>query len=347
MTSRRSCARDEEAEQHPKRRRGHYEEVNGDQILQVVVQERAPSLRGGLPSSRHQARHGALGHLDAKLEQLAVDARGALQGVGNRHRPDQRTQFGVNARATPEASRSARPIPFETLPEPADDGFRLNQDQRVLPPIPALHEPHPEEPIGRRERRLLYPAPQDRDLLAKCEILQGQVAAVPESGAEGRDEGLEDVEHSRGRFIGSSRKVNVSREIQFWQRTGNANVGSVYSCKRESFEVLRVRANQILQNRDCDLFAEPQARHVIRSIVDARPVAAQGNVEGKFVDFRSHGRSVAQAREQGEAVRARHDAAHNLLRAVEKHPPGLAVCDGKRPQPRRPALMSSTRETAT
>ena len=179
----RSVRQNEETEEHRKRRRGHHEEVDRGQIPNVVVEERAPSLGGGSPPPASTAT-GCAGTPRSQAEEFAVDAGGAPQGVGHRHRPDQRAQFVVDARAGHEASRPAIPVPLESLPEPADDRFGLNQDQRVLPPIPRSHEPHPEEAIGQSKRGPPYLA-QDSDLLAKRELLQRQVAPIPEGGAQG------------------------------------------------------------------------------------------------------------------------------------------------------------------
>jgi hypothetical protein len=63
-------------------------------------------------------------------------------------------------------------------------------------------------------------APQEGDLLAKREVLQRQVAPGPQGGAQGRGEGFEDAEHNHGSLIGSSRKINISQQVEFWQRTG-------------------------------------------------------------------------------------------------------------------------------
>jgi len=64
-----------EDEQHPKADRGHGEEVDRDQILDVVIQESPPSLSRGLPALGHQAGYRALGNLDSQFEQFALNAR--------------------------------------------------------------------------------------------------------------------------------------------------------------------------------------------------------------------------------------------------------------------------------
>jgi hypothetical protein len=56
---------------------GHGEEVDGDQIPDMVSEEGAPGLRGLGAARRHEAGDGAFRNLDAKLQELSVNARGA------------------------------------------------------------------------------------------------------------------------------------------------------------------------------------------------------------------------------------------------------------------------------
>src|SRR5712664_8349 len=66
---------DEHVEQTEGRRR-HDEEVDGDKVQDVVLEERSPGLRGWLRAARHETRNGPLRNLEAELEQLAMNARG-------------------------------------------------------------------------------------------------------------------------------------------------------------------------------------------------------------------------------------------------------------------------------
>ncbi len=58
-------------------RRRHDEEVDGDKVGDVVLEERSPGLRRLLRSTRHETRNRALRNLKAELEQLTMDARRA------------------------------------------------------------------------------------------------------------------------------------------------------------------------------------------------------------------------------------------------------------------------------
>ena len=49
-------------------RRRHDEEVDGDKVGDVVLQECPLGLRGWLRAPRHETRNGALRHIEAELE---------------------------------------------------------------------------------------------------------------------------------------------------------------------------------------------------------------------------------------------------------------------------------------
>ena len=68
---------------------GHREEIEGDQVPDIVSKERPPGLGPRGASLWEQAGDGALGHIDAELEKLAMDSRGAPERVRRGHAGDQ------------------------------------------------------------------------------------------------------------------------------------------------------------------------------------------------------------------------------------------------------------------
>jgi hypothetical protein len=74
---------------------GHRKEVNRDDVAEVVSEEWPPSLGGLGATLRHEAGDGALGDVDAELEELAVDARRTPQGIRRGHRPDEGGDLGA------------------------------------------------------------------------------------------------------------------------------------------------------------------------------------------------------------------------------------------------------------
>ena len=59
---------DHEHVEHAKRHRGHHEEVDGDEISDVVLEEGSPGLRGRLPLVYQVLAHARLADVDAELE---------------------------------------------------------------------------------------------------------------------------------------------------------------------------------------------------------------------------------------------------------------------------------------
>ena len=54
--------------------RGHREKVDRDQLLGMILEECAPSLRRWLAAAHHVSADAALPDVDAEFEQFAVDA---------------------------------------------------------------------------------------------------------------------------------------------------------------------------------------------------------------------------------------------------------------------------------
>jgi hypothetical protein len=69
----------------PEGRGRNDEEFDGDEVGEVVLEERPPGLRGRLLATRHESGNGALRDLEAELEQLAVNARRAPERIRERH----------------------------------------------------------------------------------------------------------------------------------------------------------------------------------------------------------------------------------------------------------------------
>jgi hypothetical protein len=70
---------DHEDEEDAEASGGHGEEVDRDQVADVVGKERPPGLRGARAVLRHEPGDSALGYLDAKFQELSVDAQGPTE----------------------------------------------------------------------------------------------------------------------------------------------------------------------------------------------------------------------------------------------------------------------------
>ena len=128
---------------------GHGEKIDRDQVPDVISQERSPSLRWRRAPLRDQARDGALGHIEAKLEELAMDSWSAPERVRDGHAGDQGLDLGVDSRSTPgRPGGELGPVGAEAAPLPPQDGVR-GHDQEGLPPSgPDSGQPDPEEAIS-------------------------------------------------------------------------------------------------------------------------------------------------------------------------------------------------------
>src|SRR5262249_20210653 len=67
-------------EEHAQARGGHREEVECDEGPEVIGQECAPSLGRRCATLREQPGDGALGHVDAELEELTMDLGAPQRG---------------------------------------------------------------------------------------------------------------------------------------------------------------------------------------------------------------------------------------------------------------------------
>src|SRR2546426_12406823 len=72
---------DHEKVEHAKRHRGRHEEVDGDEISDVVLEEGSPGLRGRVRATRHEPTNRGVWNVENELEEPAMDARGFPAGV--------------------------------------------------------------------------------------------------------------------------------------------------------------------------------------------------------------------------------------------------------------------------
>src|SRR5262245_2539550 len=98
----------------------------------MVGEEGPPGLRRTGTPLRHEPGDGALGDVDAELQEFAMDARGAPQRVGGGDSGDPGPDLGVDGRAT--SSRSARKlVQYARKPTPPQDGDGGHDDEGLRP----------------------------------------------------------------------------------------------------------------------------------------------------------------------------------------------------------------------
>ena len=91
---------------------------------------------------RHEPGDCTLGDGEAKLQELAMDSRGAPEWVRGGHASDQSLDLGMDGRATSgRAARELRPVLAEAAPLPSKDGVRGHDDKGLSPSGPDFGQP--------------------------------------------------------------------------------------------------------------------------------------------------------------------------------------------------------------
>jgi hypothetical protein len=146
-------AQNEEHINDAKRRSGHHIEVNCKGLVQMIAQERCPSL----PRTRwrradgHVARNGDFRDIETQLEQFPMDPRSTPPNIHFCHLDNQLANFRRNSRSS-RAPSSALPSPeeLESLAMPGQNGGWLHHGQALPPTIPEAGEQQPEDTIDKR-----------------------------------------------------------------------------------------------------------------------------------------------------------------------------------------------------
>ncbi len=159
--------------QHLETDRWHREEVHRDHALNVVLEEGPPGLRWRLAMAHQILAYAGLANINAKLEQLAVNARCSPQRILATEPTDQFSDVCRN-RWPPRLAAAGLPGPEQTKASavPSDDGVRFYDDQSRPPIAPDSAQPCPKEPIARRQFGALHGALENAKLVSERQVLQ-------------------------------------------------------------------------------------------------------------------------------------------------------------------------------
>jgi hypothetical protein len=158
--------------------RGHREEVDGDQLLSMILQKCAPSLRRRIAAAHHVFADAAFTDVDAELEQLTVDPWCTPKWILSAHFDDQISHLTGNDRS----SRLAMPhLPGPEQAKagtmPGNDCFRLDDGNRRAPIAPEAGQTDPQQAVPRGQFRAFCSGPlKHADLVAQSQILQRSAA---------------------------------------------------------------------------------------------------------------------------------------------------------------------------
>jgi len=167
-----------EREQNTECGRGNGEEVDGDDIANMVVQERPPRRRWRLARTDSVPVNRRLGDDVAQERELGLDARRSPKRVLARHSTNQLANLSFDPRASGFPLRLPSPKELEALAMPSNNGVRLDDEQDRTPTWPDPGQADPEQAVAVAELRALRGPLQNRQLLAKSEILGGEFRSV-------------------------------------------------------------------------------------------------------------------------------------------------------------------------
>ena len=104
------------------------------------------------------------------------------------------------------------PVRPEACSVPPDDGLRLDDEKDIGPATPEASQGDPEDTVGGTEAGPLLPR-HSCELLPKGKVLEQQLAARTERGAERREQCREEAKHGAGKIVAAKEFVKESRCI--------------------------------------------------------------------------------------------------------------------------------------
>ena len=159
----------------------------------MVLEECSPGLGRRFPATNHVFAHAGFAHIEAQLEQFAMDPRRAPERVLTAHRADQVTDL-LGHRGPPGLTLSnfLSPEQAKALAMPIEDGRGLNEEERGPPVVPDLAQPSPQKSIGRGEFRPFDGTLQNTELVAERQDFQLQCHTTAEGGGKRREKRREE-----------------------------------------------------------------------------------------------------------------------------------------------------------
>ena len=154
---------------------GSVMKIDGNQVLDMVVEKAPPRLRRWLSTPNHVLGHGGLGNGYAELREFAVHAGCSPQRIGSRHVPEHFADFRSDTGST-GSSPPTLPSPVTSEPGamPTDDGVGLDDDEHPVPVSPDSAQDDPEASVDIRKPGPFHRPAEDGELVPESEILNGE-----------------------------------------------------------------------------------------------------------------------------------------------------------------------------
>ena len=161
--------------ENTKRGGRHGEEIHRGQVRYVIFEKSPPSLRRRFSMTGHVLRNRGLRDLNAQLEQFSMDSWCAPSNVRRLHFMDEISYFSIDRRsAYAPAPTFPTPIASKAFSVPTHDGIRVQCVQHRPPSVYILCEQNPEQAVKSGRPRTLHRRLEHCELLAQCQILEGQ-----------------------------------------------------------------------------------------------------------------------------------------------------------------------------
>ena len=160
-------------------------EIAGPDVAGVIPEESRPGLTGLSASLRHVSLDRSLADFDAQLEQFAANAFRTPQTILVRHLSDKVDGFLRNTRFLLPCPRFTSPVQAKQVPVPAQEGFGLDNVQRVLPVPSDTSQQHQTNPIAVGQFRSLDLPPEDDQLLTQHRVFGDKVRTAARHVCQG------------------------------------------------------------------------------------------------------------------------------------------------------------------
>ena len=151
----------------------------------MVVEERPPGLGGRCAPLRDQPGDGSLGHVDAELQELAMDSWRAPQRIRRGHFLTRAVISALTGGGPRWTGRTAQSSTRGSGGAATAARCRGHDHERLPPPGPDPGQPDPQEAIGRAQPRPGRRSLVHGELVAQGEVLEGELTmAAAEEGEE-------------------------------------------------------------------------------------------------------------------------------------------------------------------
>src|SRR5215470_4933461 len=172
------------------------EEVDGNQLFRVVLQECPPALRWRLWMPDHVFANGRFRNLDSQLEKFAMDSRCSPAHIISTQSPNEVARFSRDSWPTwLSMANLPGPVPTETAAVPIDHGIRFHDPECLTLSGRELRQTDRETSIYGFQFPFGRLSLKHNDLVSQCEDLDLEIGPTLEIQRKGSQERKQHREH--------------------------------------------------------------------------------------------------------------------------------------------------------